>query len=203
MAVQYRVSIPAVQEKIREYKLLNALIIVIEMNKIDIYPVYQNFLLEPNIRSTDFGIQHIIQYFTSLLMGEGHPREVQSRAKKFYINQAYVRATAYGRIETEKIVLPDGSAAETEALSQCNELLFDPMLGGYDMDSLPEVIDEAVNSCDLNIRKPIKQNIVIWHRNMDVKDLETRLEKELKDEFSPDYKIVGSISTEGIMKRFE
>lgn len=196
-------SIPAVQEKICEYKLMNALVVAVEMNKIDVYPVYQNFLLEPNIRSCDIGVHSAIQYLQSLLLGEGHPREIQTRAKTFYINHAHVRSSAYERFETEKIILPDGGSVESEVLSQCNEIIFDPMLGGYDVESLPEVIDDTVNSCNLDIRKAIKQNMVIWYRNVNIKGLEPRLEKELKKEFSPDYKIIARISSEGIMERFD
>ncbi|RLI09076.1 actin, cytoplasmic 2 [Candidatus Bathyarchaeota archaeon] len=82
--------------------------------------------------------------------------------------------------EPAEYTLPDGSTITLlEERFLAPEVLFAPGLVGRDEPSLPDIVFAAIMACDIDVRKPMAENIVLTGGSSLFPGLKERLEKEL------------------------
>jgi len=85
-------------------------------------------------------------------------------------------------IEKKEYILPDGNVIELgKELYEIPESIFNPSIIDVQVDSLPNVILDSINKCDISTRKELFNNIILGGGNTFIKGFESRLKSEIDD----------------------
>jgi actin-related protein len=111
-------------------------------------------------------------------MDENSLESVSRRIKESF---CYVPFDIEGSLEkrtTKKSLyeLPDGNSLEIEEETRgLGDLMFSPQKIGLDMEGLGDMCKRSISKCDIDIRKPLYQSIVLAGGNTNIPGFETRL----------------------------
>ncbi|KAK8871544.1 hypothetical protein M9Y10_007276 [Tritrichomonas musculus] len=72
-----------------------------------------------------------------------------------------------------------------DELFRCPELLFKPLLNGYEFDGIDKILFDSIMKCDINVRKDMYSNIVLSGGTTMFEGLEERIEKEMMNMAPP------------------
>ena len=160
---------------------------------IHIVPIYEGFSVSHAIRRIDIAGRDITKHLQKLLMSRGH--KFVSSAEREIVRDIKERL-CYVALEPEKelrlaekaqgmekqYILPDGNTITIGAERfLAPEAFFNPSMLGKEDDPLDEAIHNAVQSCDIDLRKELYQNIVLSGGSTMFPGLKERLHKELTE----------------------
>ena len=158
-----------------------------------IVPVYEGFAISHAIQRTDIGGRDITDYLRRLLRQRGYSltssaeREIVKDIKEKYCYIALDPTKEQKLAETmegmeKAYTLPDG---ETLTISterfMAPEMFFNPGLIGSEEQSLHEQVYQAVQACDIDLRRDLYSNIVLSGGSTMFPGLKERMHKELVD----------------------
>jgi actin beta/gamma 1 len=160
---------------------------------IHIVPIYEGFAISHAIRRIDIAGRDITGHLQKLLMGRGY--KFISSAEKEIVRDIKERL-CYVALEPEKemklaekhqgmekqYILPDGNTITIgPERFMAPEAFFNPSLIGREETPLDDAIFESVNTCDIDLRKELYQNIVLSGGSTMFPGLKERLHKELTE----------------------
>ena len=170
---------------------------------IDIIPIIDGFKLEAGISRMPFGGNAITEKLSKIITEKGirYFSETESYITRFvkeqlcYMSQDYSadiencsdNPAAYTRAENvDRFQLPDHRkvVSLTDSLFQAPEGLFSPLMWGKDVVGLHELVWKAIQSCPLDSRREMCQNVYLSGGSGCLPGLKERLESELSS-FSP------------------
>ncbi|KAI9694561.1 MAG: Actin-like protein [Bathelium mastoideum] len=140
-------------------------------------PVYEGFAIPSSIRRIDVAGRDVTEYLQTLLRKSGHVFHTSAEKEVVRIikeKTSYIALDprkeekewtgAGGRTEAKSIdyTLPDGNKLKvgTERF-RAPELLFDPEIIGLEYPGIHQVVVDAINRTDLDLRKSLFSNIVL------------------------------------------
>ncbi len=156
-----------------------------------VVPVYEGFAITHAINRIDIGGRDITDYLRRLLRQRGY--SLTSSAEKEIVRDIKERL-CYVALDPQKelaladkvsgmeksYVMPDG---DTITIGQerflAPELFFNPSAMGSEEQSMPELIYNSINECDVDIRPHLYSNIVLSGGSTMFPGLKERLHKEL------------------------
>eukprot|EP01132_Coremiostelium_polycephalum_P003573 gene3573-4452_t len=153
-------------------------------------PIYEGYAMPHAIKRLDLGGRDITEYLMRLLTERGYAftttaeREVvrDIKEKTSFVCQDFVESMK----ENESSFQQDYTMPDKQILTignerfRCYEPFFEPSLLGMDVNGIHHLVNDSINSCDIDIRKDLYHNIVLSGGSTTPKGFETRLEKELK-----------------------
>lgn len=159
-------------------------------------PIYEGFSVAHGATRSNVAGRHVTSYLRWLLQKEGHDftttsefevvREIKEQACYLSLNaeneEQNYRGTPNAN-KTSKFLykLPDGrSIALGSSRFRAPELLFKPYLYGYESQGVHEVLLNAIQKVDLDVRKSFYTNIVLSGGSTLVKGFGDRLLNEIK-----------------------
>ena len=132
------------------------------------FPVYDGFAMTPHIKRVDLGGREVTTYLQQLLRRNGvilstsSEFEIVREIKENYSECNTEAVTDTQRSQLIDCVLPDGKVIQLgEERFQCTEVLFDPMVIGYEPMGVPEMIAQTIQSCDLELRSSLYSNVIL------------------------------------------
>jgi actin-related protein len=160
---------------------------------IHIVPIYEGFAISHAIKRIDIAGRDITSHLQKLLMARGH--KFITSAEKEIVRDIKERL-CYVALEPEKemklaekhqgmekqYILPDGNTITIGSERfMAPEAFFNPSLIGREDEPLDDAIFNSVNSCDIDLRKELYQNIVLSGGSTMFPGLKERLHKELTE----------------------
>jgi actin-related protein len=157
-----------------------------------IVPVYDGYGLSHAIMRLNVAGRNVTEYLSRILSDRGvylkSSSEMES-VRKMKEELCYVALDYDKEIEnasrnhglTKTFVLPDGQEIHlgTERF-QAPEALFQPNLIGFDFHGVSQATEEAIRKCDLDIRRPLYENIIMSGGTTLYHGIENRLKYDLK-----------------------
>ncbi|KAL0490052.1 actin [Acrasis kona] len=149
----------------------------------NVVPVYDGYHVTHAICNLGLAGRDLTKFLTTLLSDKGYrftkaEAELSKRFKEKYcfVSQDYDKESN----EEKEYELPDGTRiAVSDELYKCPEALFRPTLMGIEGMGVHECIFQAVQKCDIDIRKELQGNIVLSGGTTLFTGFEERLSKEL------------------------
>jgi actin beta/gamma 1 len=148
-------------------------------------PVYEGFIFPHAISKINLAGRHLTSYMTQLLTKKSYyfntsaEKEIVRNIKEklCYVSNININKE---NIISSKYELPDGQIITIgNEKCECSELLFDPILCGYEYEGIHKIIFSSINKCDIDVKKTMYKNIVLAGGTTMMPGLETRLEKEI------------------------
>lgn len=158
-----------------------------------IAPIYESYIINYAFNIYDVGGSHLDKYFVNLLTETGLRIDsgVQKEVVKVLKERACFCSLNYEEDmkQVDKIKkrynLPDGSTVELGAQRfQVPELFFKPKLNNLEVKTLPEMICDIIDLCDINIRRDLLSKIFITGGSSLFPQLEDRLQNEIEIELT-------------------
>ncbi|KAH7103234.1 actin-related protein [Auriculariales sp. MPI-PUGE-AT-0066] len=161
-------------------------------------PVFEGFSMPSAIRRVDLAGRDVTEHLQLLLRKAGHhlhttaEREVVRTIKEkccyVALNPAKEEKETQGR--TEQFVLPDGRSITLGAERfRAAEILFNPELVGEEYAGVHQVIVDAINRVDLDLRKNLFSNVILSGGSTLYQGYGARLLNEVKKLALKDIKI--------------
>ena len=158
-----------------------------------IAPIYESYALNHAFHVYNLGGTQLDKYLMSLLTEAGLriDSSVQKEVVKVLKERAcfcslnYEEDMKHLKELTKKYNVPDGSS--TELKSQrilVPELYFKPNLNNLELNSLPEVICDVVDQCDIDIRRDLLSKIFLVGGSSLFPQIDDRLQNEIELELS-------------------
>ncbi len=170
------------------------LMVSMGQNESYIVPIFETFVVNHAIINFEITGKDIEKYFKRLLQQEiGLPRDYRFR---YYSGNLYVAIDPdqeSARIKGEKSAKKTGwnSGESSYMVSEC---IFKPILGGKDSEGLDQAIVNVLGKCEVNFRRGLCNNIVIYGSAV-LPGLRERLQKEIQKRFQGTIEVnVSSIS---------
>ncbi|MBD3193404.1 MAG: actin, cytoplasmic 2 [Candidatus Heimdallarchaeota archaeon] len=156
-----------------------------------VVPIYEGFAITHAIARIDLAGRDITNYLRRLLRQQGHSL---SSSAELEIVRDVKENFCYIALDPEKELqlvekdnnleksyqMPDGT---TLALQKerflAPEIFFEPQKAGKALQALPEMIHQAINKCDVDIRRSLYSNIVLSGGSTEFYGFKERLHKEL------------------------
>jgi actin, other eukaryote len=153
-------------------------------------PIYEGTVLHHAIEQLPFGGADLTSYLAKLLTERGYSFTSQSeleivrdiKDKLCYVSEDYDVEMKKNESEIEKnYEMPDGQVISLAAERfRCPEALFQPSHLGLEHNGIHHSLFSAIGKCDIDIRPDLYSNIILAGNNTLFKNIEIRLEKELK-----------------------
>lgn len=139
-------------------------------------PVYEGFAMPSSIRRIDVAGRDVTEYMQTLLRKSGyifHTSAEKEVVRMIKEKVSYVAADpkreekewAAGKLSDGKLVeytLPDGQKIKIGAERfRAPEILFDPEIIGLEYPGIHQIVVDAINRTDLDLRKSLFGNIVL------------------------------------------
>jgi len=154
-------------------------------------PIYEGFALDHAVLRLDIAGRDLTQYLMKMLSEKGHSfsttadREVARDIKErlCYVamdfDEEAQRAAASSDVE-KLYELPDGNVVSANAERfRCPEVFFQPEFVGSESPGIHVELFNAMNKCDINVRKDLWNNVVLSGGSTTFENLGSRLHKEL------------------------
>ena len=154
-------------------------------------PIYEGCPLEPGSVSIRFGGYNVTKTLVEMLEKEElyhrgpdvRPHYViDKRADQIKAKSAYVAKDSGEKPENSEITFPDGYVLtlESEKVTRCTEILFDPKLAGKDFEGVDKIAFDTIEKCSSELRRDLWSNFVVSGGNTMLKGFCERLESSLR-----------------------
>jgi len=154
-----------------------------------IVPVYEGYSLPHAVQRMDLAGRDMTDYLLTIMLERGHSftssseREIgrEIKEKLCYVAQDFAIEMAKSVSTIEKsFELPDGNQVVLgNERFRCPEILFQPSLLGKDIPGVHESLFKAIRTCDIDIRRPLYDNIVLSGGSTMFPGIGERLAKEV------------------------
>eukprot|EP00002_Diphylleia_rotans_P010499 TRINITY_DN2097_c0_g1_i1.p1 TRINITY_DN2097_c0_g1~~TRINITY_DN2097_c0_g1_i1.p1 ORF type:complete len:1391 (-),score=307.26 TRINITY_DN2097_c0_g1_i1:3220-7392(-) len=163
-------------------------------NRLTVTPVYEGCVLQDAQRKLDFGGKQLNSYMYYLLNKECGFRTAEKKAEmaaisikeKFcYVALDYDKELADCKAGTktlrQEVNFQRGVTGTIESQRfRVPEILFNPLLGGFEDDSVQSTIQKVVQACPIDVRREMCQNILLSGGTTITPGFRERLHKELQ-----------------------
>lgn len=154
-------------------------------------PVYEGYGIAHAINRHDLAGRDLTYYLQKLLNNRGLQfisstekeivRDIKEKLLYCAIDVVDEQKLYKTRNMTRSYILPDGNAIKIgEEMFETTELLFDPMIIGKEIAGIHEAVNNSISQCDIDTRKSLYSNIVLSGGTTMIKNLDSRLNKEIK-----------------------
>lgn len=158
-------------------------------------PVYEGFAIPSSMRRIDVAGRDVTEYLQTLLRKSGyvfHTSAEKEVVRLIKESVSYVAADpkkeekdwAAARADqskTAEYVLPDGARLRVgQERFRAPEILFDPEIVGLEYPGIQQIVTDAINRTDLDLRKALYANIVLSGGSTLTKGFGDRLLSEVK-----------------------
>jgi actin len=150
-------------------------------------PIYEGYALPHAITRIDLAGRDLTEYMVTLLTERGFTfntsaeREIvrDIKEKLAFVTDDYNRDIKSFKGE-KRYTLPDGQDIVLgNECFRCPELLFQPSLKGLENQGIHEITNNAINKCDVDVRKDLYSNIVLSGGTTMFNGLADRLSNEI------------------------
>ena len=168
-------------------------------------PVYEGFAIPSSIRRIDVAGRDVTEYLQLLLRKSGYvfhtsaEKEVVRtiKEKEGYLaldpkkeEKEWMHSTGRGDPKVKEYTLPDGNKIKLGAERyKAPEILFDPEIIGSEYPGIHQILIDAINRTDMDLRKSLFANIVLSGGSTLTKGFGDRILRELHTLAVPDTKI--------------
>jgi len=159
----------------------------------DTVPIYEGYAMKYAIRRSNVAGRDVTQRLLKLLQTESSVTDLSPSAgakiaRSIKEKLCYVavdpreKAAKSCTDDRKEYELPDGRVVELgESLWSATECLFDPTLVGVEQEGLVHMVKNAVDKCDLDVRKDMYENIVLCGGTTMCPGLPERIAKGVKN----------------------
>lgn len=154
-----------------------------------ITPVYNNFPVTHAVKRLDISGKHLTEYLKTLLINNSRDiypcdtlaiQDIKNRLCYVTQNDYREEMNLYWDVIEKGYEFPDERCISlTTERCTCPEALFQPQLLGIDSKGIPELILESINECCSDIRKLMRENIVLSGGSVTFQGFNQRLSNEL------------------------
>ena len=156
-------------------------------------PIYKGFVIPRAVNVAPLGGTDVTTFLIRLLMKKGYSltdamgtevaEDIKERLCYVILDPESGRGESGDSSARDSFYkLPDGTLVKLdEELFMAPEVLFNPLLMGLDVSSLPELVLDSVMACDIDQRRDLLKNIILCGGTSLLKGLGERLERELGD----------------------
>lgn len=169
------------------------LVIEIGDSSTRVVPIYEGFKLEHAVRILNNGGRALTRFMEKILGSIGYAADSSIRRelvralkeKACFVSLDYNEDLKLVAQHNKSFTLPDGSTIElSKERFMIPEALFNPSLANSEEKSLPHTIMEVIESCDLDIRPKLLNNIFLSGGSSMFPNLKSRLYQELELELA-------------------
>eukprot|EP00927_Polykrikos_kofoidii_P062471 TRINITY_DN57287_c0_g1_i1.p1 TRINITY_DN57287_c0_g1~~TRINITY_DN57287_c0_g1_i1.p1 ORF type:complete len:432 (+),score=78.57 TRINITY_DN57287_c0_g1_i1:37-1296(+) len=120
-------------------------------------------------------------------------------ARQLWVERQVERTPMEDQGGEKTFTLPDGTtvAAGTERF-RCPEALFQPMNIGIEADSLQKFAYTSITKCEVDLQRPLSQNIVLTGGSMQFPGMEARMHQELRNHLPPSLPVKVSLTQDPV-----
>jgi len=156
-----------------------------------VVPIYKGTIIPHAITYSSIGGYSITKYLQKMLgnkYSQLKPKKFSHLIDELKKKHCYVSLNAEREkkvfMKTKKFnkefILPSGDIGiMEEERFRAPELIFDPLLNGYNDEPIQNLILESIKKCDLTIRKELLDNLILCGGNTLLHGFRERLDKEL------------------------
>ncbi len=147
-----------------------------------IVPIFETFVVNHAIINFEITGEVITKYYKRLLqqergLGSGYTKRQLIREKNRYVYVAIDPDKESARIKGE-----NGTGITRESSYMASECIFKPLLVGKDSEGLDGAIMSVLNQCEVNFRRGLCNNIVVYGSAV-LPGLSERLQLEIQKKF--------------------
>eukprot|EP00928_Gymnodinium_smaydae_P039803 TRINITY_DN27113_c0_g3_i1.p1 TRINITY_DN27113_c0_g3~~TRINITY_DN27113_c0_g3_i1.p1 ORF type:complete len:1272 (+),score=228.98 TRINITY_DN27113_c0_g3_i1:66-3881(+) len=164
------------------------LVVSIGAASIHVVPVYEGYVLPHACKTSHFGGSDLTSYASLILTERGYSftttaeRDILTdmKEKLCYVAQDF-DAEMSSATSDASYELPDGQVISMgNERFRVPEVLFAPSMAGLDDKGIQELVFQAIQSCDVDIRKDLWSNIVLAGGSSLFTGIKERLQKEMQ-----------------------
>lgn len=154
-------------------------------------PVYEGYSLPHAVKRNDFAGRDLTKYMQELLRETGHAfvssaeqeivRDIKEKLCYVALDFEKEMKEFEESNKDEKFELPDGSSITVgNQMFRCPEAFFDPQTHiGREIPGMHELANQSIQSCDIDVRRELYENMVMSGGSTMYQGIPDRLEKEM------------------------
>ena len=149
-----------------------------------IVPIFETFVVNHAIINFEITGEDVVKFFKKLLQQEGSIKYHRNLKKKLYVAIDPDKESA--RIKGENGYGTGKKIGESRYMA--SECIFKPILVGKDSEALDEAIMSVLSQCEVNFRRGLCNNIVVYGSAV-LPGLNERLQLEIQKKFQGDIEV--------------
>jgi len=178
-----------------------------------VVPVYEGFSLPHHMRRIDVAGRNVTQYLMKLLLLRGYVFNSSADIMTIQEMKEKLCYAAYDLAAERKLAeqttavcakyqLPDGRVVNLSSERyQATECLFQPGLIDVDQPGMSDALYQCIESCETDLRTPLRSHIVLSGGTTMYPGLPSRLEKDLNDLYAKSHKVPPKVAIEDPPRR--